>query len=340
MSRTSDLIGRNPFPIRVQRMQEESAADHSNTPRSATKYFYREGKKVAHYSFIDFLHGYVYLRWPYFYISIITGEHIAIKWLKPLVNLIGRLIESQAKPEGDESVKQNKPNITFADTYHGKVVPPKLAEQLVTMDQEIELRNLEQVIPYATAKDIVMQNPRHIAVLDCPCRAARKNPCFPLDVCMVIGDPFASMVVQHHPQRSRWISQEEAVTILEAEHERGHVHHAFFKDAMLGRFYAICNCCSCCCGAMQAHFNGLPFLASSGYVIRHTEDECSQCALCVDACPFAAISLDGQSIRIDSKLCMGCGICVSHCHRGSLIMIRDDKKCEPLDMHMLLSNVS
>jgi tRNA (Thr-GGU) A37 N-methylase len=26
-----------------------------------------------------------------------------------------------------------------------------------------------------------------------------------------------------------------------------------YKDAMLGRFYAICNCCSCCCGAMQAH---------------------------------------------------------------------------------------
>jgi hypothetical protein len=25
-----------------------------------------------------------------------------------------------------------------------------------------------------------------------------------------------------------------------------------YKDAMLGRFYAICNCCSCCCGAMEA----------------------------------------------------------------------------------------
>jgi hypothetical protein len=26
----------------------------------------------------------------------------------------------------------------------------------------------------------------------------------------------------------------------------------YYKDAMLGRFYAICNCCACCCGAMQA----------------------------------------------------------------------------------------
>jgi hypothetical protein len=26
----------------------------------------------------------------------------------------------------------------------------------------------------------------------------------------------------------------------------------YYKDAMLGRFYATCNCCSYCCGAMQA----------------------------------------------------------------------------------------
>ena len=67
---------------------------------------------------------------------------------------------------------------------------------------------------------------------------------------------------------------EEAVAILQAEQERGHVHHAFFKDAMLQRFYAICNYCSCCCGAMQAQRNGTPMLASSGYVSRVDEDAC------------------------------------------------------------------
>ena len=36
----------------------------------------------------------------------------------------------------------------------------------------------------------------------------------------------------------------------------------YYKDAMLGRFYAICNCCSCCCGAMQAHQHGTPMPAS------------------------------------------------------------------------------
>ncbi|HEU68467.1 MAG TPA: hypothetical protein ENN53_04535 [Candidatus Acetothermia bacterium] len=31
-------------------------------------------------------------------------------------------------------------------------------------------------------------------MLECPCRAARESPCLPLDVCLVIGEPFASCV--------------------------------------------------------------------------------------------------------------------------------------------------
>ncbi len=48
----------------------------------------------------------------------------------------------------------------------------------------------------------------------------------------------------------------------------------YYKDAMLGRFYAICNCCSCCCGAMEAQRNGTPMIASSGYVAVVDEDLC------------------------------------------------------------------
>jgi hydrogenase maturation factor HypF (carbamoyltransferase family) len=46
----------------------------------------------------------------------------------------------------------------------------------------------------------------------------------------------------------------------------------YYKDAMLGRFYAICNCCSYCCGAMQAHQHGMPMLASSGHVAQVDAD--------------------------------------------------------------------
>jgi ferredoxin len=122
-----------------------------------------------------------------------------------------------------------------------------------------------------------------------------------LDVCLVIGEPFAGFVIEHHPERARWITQGEAVEILEAEHERGHVHHAFFKDAMLERFYAICNCCSCCCGAMQAHRNGTPMLASSGYVAQVDNTLCIGCGDCEEYCQFHSISVQDGFSFVDEE---------------------------------------
>jgi len=212
------------------------------------------------------------------------------------------------------------------------------AKKLVTLNQDVNLTNLEQVVPYARARDIVLHNPDHIAVLDCPCRTARANPCLPLDVCLVVGEPFASFVLEHHPQRSRSISQGEAADILRAEQVRGHVSHAFFKDAMLNRFYAICNCCSCCCGAMHAHRNGSPMLASSGYVAQVNVELCAGCGACADGCQFNAISVDDGFARIDAAACMGCGVCVAHCPQEALELVRAPAKGEPLEIQKLIAH--
>ncbi len=174
-----------------------------------------------------------------------------------------------------------------------------------------------------------LKNPDHIAVIDCPCRAAREHPCLPMDVCLIVGEPFASFAVEHQPRRARWISSEEAQAIIKAEDERGHVHHAFFKDAMLGRFYAICNCCTCCCGAMQAQRGGTPMLASSGYVAQVNPDQCAECGECSQACPFEAIQMDGPAV-IDLVRCMGCGICAGQCQQGAIELVRMESKGEPL----------
>jgi len=207
---------------------------------------------------------------------------------------------------------------------------------LVTVDRDVELRNLEQVIPYALARDIVMKHPDHIVVLECPCRAGRAHPCLPLDVCLIVGEPFASFVAEHHGRRSRWISSEEAVAILRAEHERGHVSHAFFKDAMLGRFYAICNCCACCCGAMQAHQHGVPMLASSGYVAQVDASLCAGCGSCAEHCQFAAITVPAGHSVVDAGLCMGCGVCVDQCEWGALRLVRAENKGAPLELDVLM----
>lgn len=288
----------------------------------ATLAFLRAARWAPGYSLLDFLHGYVYARWPYLYIGIGVGEHPLAKWLAPLFGMLEFLKPPARGPSAETG--------TVADAYHGKVLPTDVARRLVTVNSPIDMRDLEQVIPFQRARDLILEQPDHIVALECPCRSARAEPCLPLDVCLIVGEPFASFVAGHHTSRSRWISQTEAVAILEAERDRGHVHHAFFKDAMLGRFYAICNCCACCCGAMGAMRHGSPMLISSGYVSLIDERLCALCEVCIDICPFSALSTLDGAIIVDRNTCMGCGVCVSHCPEGALSLDLDSSKPVPL----------
>jgi ferredoxin len=298
--------------------------------KPSTQALIAEARKTPHYSLFDFLHGYIYGRWPYLYIGIGKGDHPASKHVYRLGGWINRLI-TRKKP--GESMQND---IGFADTYHGKTVPLETAARLVSIDEEIRIPDLEQVIPYKRARSLIMHNPDHIVVLDCPCRAAKPNPCLPLDVCLIVGEPFASFVQEHLPRRSRRITRDEAIAILKAEDERGHVHHAFFKDAMLDRFYAICNCCECCCGAMQAHRNGTPMLASSGYISHVDTDLCMGCGDCTEYCQFHALEVVDDMNHVIYENCMGCGVCVSKCEHDALSLVQDPAKGIPLEVCSLM----
>ena len=304
----------------------------------STRRFWREARQEKHFSLREWLHGYVYGRWPYMYIGLGTGEHRFTRIvLPPLRWMCRRLGLWQGPSRGSGPSEAAK---SFADSYHGKVVPLAGAQQLLQVQRDIEIRDLERIIPYTTARDIVLHDPEHIAALRCPCRAVRQESCEPLDVCLIIGEPFASFITEHHPTRAKMISQEEALAVLEAEDRRGHVHHAFFKEGMLGRFYAICNCCSCCCGAMQAQRNGVPMLASSGYLCQMTDETlCTQCGQCLRNCQFAAIDQDARGrMQVDAGTCMGCGVCVNNCPSGALRLERAPEKGEPLEMGELMAN--
>ena len=302
--------------------------------KNSTREFFQEGLRTDDYSLFDFLHGYVYGRWPYFYIGVGTGEHPLNRWIRPLFNLISRVFDRVVEEPQDQS------GVTFADTYHGKVVTTDSAAQLIDIREEVQLKDLEPIVPYARARDIIMKNPDHIVVLDCPCRSVRPDPCGPLDVCLIIGEPFASFVLDHHPHQARAVDVGEAAAILKAEHQRGHVHHAFFKDAMLQRFYAICNCCSCCCGAMQAQRNGTKMLTSSGYLCRVEETHCQGCGECEAVCPFEAVILAEGIPVIVEEACMGCGVCVSHCSGNALWLERAPHKGHPLEIKELMAEAS
>lgn len=300
--------------------------------KKTTRTFYQEGKRTDNYSFFDFVHGYLYIKWPYLYISVALGEHRLGRILVPAIVFLSSLFPSSRKEPEDFG-------LAWANSYHGKVIPVDEAKRLVSIKEDIVIKDLEKVIPFTKARDIIMKNPDRIAALDCPCRLARENPCTPVDVCLIVGDPFVSFVLEHQPEKSRLISSQEAMDILEAEHQRGHVSHAYFKDAMLNRFYAICNCCSCCCGAFQAHNNGTPMIMSSGYTASINPDLCLGCGTCTEYCQFSAIEMvDGLAMIIQED-CYGCGVCVDKCDQDAVSLNLDPSKGEPLEIQTLMEEV-
>jgi len=254
---------------------------------------------------LNALHGYVYGRWPYQYIDF----------------CVHKLLPRMRSPR----LKQ-----WWADHYHGKVLPTELACAIIKLDHDIKRTDLEQVIPYPIARDILLSGSPKVTLLECPCRHARENPCQPTQVCMVVGG--GDFTLEHLPQRSRRVTQDEALAVLHAEHERGHVHTAYFKDACDHKFYAICNCCSCCCGGLEAMVkHDVPMVASSGFVAEVDELGCIACGDCEAACPFEAVKLNGRAQVIWAK-CMGCGVCEGLCETGAMTLVRDERKGIPLDV--------
>lgn len=218
----------------------------------------------------------------------------------------------------------------WADHYHGKVLTTELATAIINLDHDIKRTDLDKIIPYPTARDIVLKGPPRIVLFDCPCRQAVENPCEPTNVCMLVGG--GDFTLDHHPDRSRKISQQEALDLLQAEHERGHVHTAYFKDACDNKFYAICNCCPCCCGGLIAMMkNDVPMVASSGYVAEIDEELCIACGECEEACPFGAISTNGTS-EVSWEKCMGCGVCEGKCEVDAVELVLDERKGVPMDV--------
>lgn len=255
------------------------------------------------------LHGYSYARWPRRYIGLFVNH------------LLARL-----GPRGRK---------WLSDHYHGKVLQPEQAKAIITIDRTVPLQDLEQIIPYPTARHLLLQGPPELAVFECPCRRARPNPCQPTQVCLIVGQPFVDFVLEHHPRRSRRMTQNEAVELLEAEHRRGHVHAAWFKDVCLDRLFAICNCCKCCCGGIDAMVHHrIPIMASSGYVARVEPAQCKACGRCQTACPFEAVRVDAHA-AVRWEACLGCGVCVDQCPEGALSLIRDPRKGFPLDVRLL-----
>jgi ferredoxin len=234
------------------------------------------------------------------------------------------------------------------DPYHGKVIQPKNARQLVTQKVDVNLEVPETIVPYKLARNVILKNPAQaIAVGPCPCRTATPgSSCIPdpKEVCLFLGDPHVSFIVAHNPKFHR-ISQEKAISILDNCYNRGFVACSYFKKDMGNRLYAICNCCACCCGSIKMtnlFLDGVTdfsSLAPSG-LVAEIGDDCIGCGACVDKCQFRAISLNSDKSRakIDLYRCMGCGVCEGQCPAGAITFRAEPSKGGILDLEELKKN--
>ncbi|MFG6333736.1 MAG: 4Fe-4S dicluster domain-containing protein [Lachnospiraceae bacterium] len=182
------------------------------------------------------------------------------------------------------------------------------------------------ILDYERATHIV-EEAKYIGLGTCYCRHKMYHaghPCeinAPWEVCLTFDNVARSLA--EHGEYARLISKEEAKEVLQLSYDSNLVqigenvreHPAF-----------ICNCCGCCCEALQAarKFSPMQPVATTNYIPEVSLETCLGCGKCAQVCPVLAIAMeeekrnpDGTGTkkrpRIDKEICLGCGVCARNC---------------------------
>jgi len=223
----------------------------------------------------------------------------------------------------------------FTEAFGSEVlgIKPSL-HRIIAVEQSIP--TTIEVFPYERASHL-MRSARSFGVRDCICRVEKGlvgEACnSPIENCLVFH-PAENAFARSRTIRT--ITPTEAVGILREASEAGLVHSS--ANVQEGHGY-ICNCCTCCCGILRglAEFGNEDAMARADFVCEANASSCTGCQMCLDICPFGALSSDaeGRTVVLASK-CMGCGLCISECPDHALSLSRRAKgtiPSPPLDEH-------
>ena len=189
--------------------------------------------------------------------------------------------------------------------------------------------NTNYILDYERATHIIEES-EYIGLGLCYCRHKMMHaghPCeidAPLDVCLTFDNVARSLA--EHNDYAKLISQEEAKDVLERSYEHNLVqigenvreHPAF-----------ICNCCGCCCEALQAarKFSPMQPVATTNYIPVVSLEQCIGCGKCAKVCPVLAIAINEEEngrkeAVINTEICLGCGVCARNCKVKAITLAR------------------
>src|SRR5207247_9846223 len=69
---------------------------------------------------------------------------------------------------------------------------------------------------------------------------------------------------------------------------------------------------------MVGEFEKPRFFAYDERICAHSRSSKIGCNQCIDVCSTAAITPDGDHVKVDPHLCMGCGGCATVCPSGAM----------------------
>ena len=189
------------------------------------------------------------------------------------------------------------------------------------------------ILDYERASHII-EEAEYIGLGLCYCRHKMYHaghPCeidAPWDVCLTFGNVARSLA--ENGGYARLIEKAEAMDALERSYESNLVQ---IGENVRENPAFICNCCGCCCEALQAarKFSPMQPVATTNYIPKISLDKCVGCGKCAKVCPILAIEMAGDSKKkkaeVDTEICLGCGVCARNCLVKAIEM-----ECRPVQV--------
>jgi len=183
-----------------------------------------------------------------------------------------------------------------------------------------------KILPYDNI-DLILNRHKRFAVAPCMCRTMYKmkpfNPCnHPIETCIETDD-YADFYIETGIGRE--ITREEArQIIMDGEHDGRVINVTNSKEGE-----NICSCCKCGCGMLylKTKYPGPSGELWSNYYSHWNEEKCIKCGACYSSCPFGYLKTDKHgNIIINTKLCLGCGLCVGKCKTKALTLLQKSEE--------------